>query len=82
MSKFEGTWIDGNGDTISISGNWDVYSMSYSNGRGPFQAFSHNVTLETSVITGNFSDDGVFTGLLDAKGETIYWNNNTQWRRS
>lgn len=75
MSNFTGKWIDENKDIITVTGAWDVLSVSYSNGRGPFQGYIVN-----STLTVNFTDDAVYTGMLN--DNTISWTNATKWTRA
>lgn len=56
MNSFIGKWVDQQNVLITITGSKTSISVSYSNGRGPFQG-----TLSSSnplAITVNFTDDG------------------------
>ena len=75
MSNFTGKWVDENSTTITVSGDWDVVSVKYDNGRGPFQGYVVN-----STLTVNFTDDEVTAGILE--GSTISWSNGTKWQRA
>ncbi|MCE2030359.1 hypothetical protein [Sessilibacter corallicola] len=77
MNKFTGAWTDGHGTNIDITGEWNVLEVRISNGRGPFQGYS--VDLSNPTISVNFSDDGAYTGVLG--GNTIYWSNGTTWSK-
>lgn len=57
MSAFVGKWTDEANNTITVdesNGNSAVYSLTYSNGRGPFSGFS--VELGSSVVSVDFTD--------------------------
>ncbi|MFM0594932.1 MULTISPECIES: hypothetical protein [Burkholderiaceae] len=78
-NTFAGQWIDGNNTKITITGAWDVVSVQYSGGRGPFQGYSSN--LGAPVLTVNFTDDQPpKTGVLATDGKLL-WSNNTVWHR-
>ena len=73
MIKFIGKWTDGESST-EIIGDWEVITVKYSDGRGPFEGYIVN-----STLTVDFTDDAVFAGLLNVN--TITWTNGTVWTR-
>lgn len=77
-NTFNGTWVDGNNDTITVSETAGLITLKYSNGRGPFSGFE--VDLYSPVISVNFADDRPFTGVL-TNSNTISWSNGTSWKK-
>ncbi|OAZ03223.1 tyrosinase family protein [Flavobacterium succinicans] len=80
MNSFIGKWVDQQNVLITITGSKTSISVSYSNGRGPFQG-----TLSSSnplAITVNFTDDGGNkTGTLSSNNDEIDWDNGTTWKQ-
>jgi len=79
MNEFTGSWVDQNGDTITITEKNNELSAKYSNGRGPFAGYE--VDLAAPTVTINFTDDKPFTGVL-ASDKKIYWSNTTIWKKA
>lgn len=78
MNSFYGTWIDQQNVIITISGSGTSATVTYSNGRGPFQS---TINTSTSQITTNFTDDGGNkTGTLSNNNSQIDWDNDTVWQ--
>jgi phosphatidylserine decarboxylase len=74
---FAGTWIDENENIITVTANGNYLTLSYNNGRGPFNGFS--VELSAPVIDANFTDAAADTGVYVASDRSISWSNNTRW---
>lgn len=78
MNLFNGTWIDQQEVTITISGSGTAVTVNYSNGRGPFRGTTTN---SPPQITVNFTDDGGNkTGTLINNNSQINWDNGTVWK--
>lgn len=81
MSSFNGTWQDQNNAKITINGSQNFLTVTYDNGRGPFQGYEINLT--SPVIDVNFTDDQPYVGVLGINnGQTqIFWINATVWTK-
>ena len=86
-TPFDGTWIDQNNTTITVTSQNEILSVDYGNGRGPFTGVA--ATLGGPVLYVNFADVVPLAGVLtvDSRkvptgGNTIYWANSTVWNRA
>lgn len=80
MDSFNGTWVYLNSVTTTITEKNNLLTVAASAGRGPFKGFE--VDAVNPVITIDYTDDAVITGVLSQDGTTIYWNNGTVWKKS
>ena len=81
MNTFSGNWVDQAKAHIEVSGDWNVVSVKYDNGRGPFQGYS--VELADETLNVNFNDaggGGAVVGIL--VDSDIHWSNGTVWTKA
>lgn len=78
MDPFEGTWRDKDGTLITVKREGPVVTLTYSNGRGPFQGLLPRIYPPAIQVV--FSDVGEnLMGRLE--NNQIVWSNNTTWTR-
>ena len=83
MNAFAGTWVDNNGDSINVTENGNLASLTYSNSRGPFNGFE--VDLNAPVLNVHFADSNeTLAGVLVSGPGTraIAWSNGTTWHQA
>jgi tyrosinase len=77
MNSFNRRWIDQQNVIITISLSGTNATVTYGNGRGPFQG---TINTSSSQITVNFTDDGGNkVGTLSNNDSQINWDNGTVW---
>ena len=84
MDSFKGQWVDRANAVITIQEEKNlISSVTYDNGRGPFQGFE--IDLYSPVISVNFTDgdgdSGLQVGVMSLDKKTIMWSNTTVWTR-
>ena len=78
MDSFEGTWKDASGTTITVKQEGQIVTLTYPNGRGPFQG--QLLPAYPPVIQVIFSDTGE-KALGKLGVNQIAWSNTTTWTR-
>ncbi len=85
MNAFQGTWKDQDGATITVKEENNKATVTYNNGRGPFNGTE--IELGSPVVNVDFSDGsvpraGVQAGVMNFAKNTITWSNETVWKRA